>query len=610
MSYYTIETWTIRDVAKAFNFRDCSSDPNDRKVVIPIFQRGLRWDPNRRSKFIDSLDRGYPFGSLLFAVQEGKNKYSVVDGLQRGSTVCDYVLNPLAKNNIGSVDEDVLDEIRISIFPGNEAKAINKEIEKIVLEYFYEKKKFDNVDLADLSGILYDSFPNNEDYRTCSTKIKNALQPFFINRKEKYDNICSSNVPIVVYSGPQELLNEIFNRINKNGIPLNDYEIYSATWSQERFSVNATEVVEKVIKKYWSLSDQGYEIDGFDATAMRIQKQLTIFEYLFGLGKYWTEKFDCLKVDSSNGDGAVSEISFEIVDACVNQSKAISNLDKTLKSLNINKLQRRIEEAINYVSEAIAVVGSFKGNKRKFNVLHSKYQIISLIAFVFKEMYDIKNLESKKEQWNNIASSLSKRLLSHYVADIISGEWREGGGSKVYAFARDRKYMEEISRERWESLLDNHYQTQLQNKQNERFSNPVNADCVVLNCVYVNLFSAEDQLSNKKFDIEHLATKERMKTILKTFPDLKLPICCIANLCYLPEDINRGKKDKTIYEAQNLSQSLCVIEEKYSFTKEEDLKWITYPYAAQDRQLLIENYDNFLKRRYETIKLRFLDMFD
>ena len=72
MSYYAIETWTIREVAKAFNFRDTSNDPTDRKVVIPIFQRGLRWDPNRRSKFIDSLDRGYPFGSLLFAKQIGR----------------------------------------------------------------------------------------------------------------------------------------------------------------------------------------------------------------------------------------------------------------------------------------------------------------------------------------------------------------------------------------------------------------------------------------------------------------------------------------------------------------------------------------------------------
>lgn len=114
MSYYSIETWTIKQVAKAFNFRECTSDPAEKKVVIPIFQRGLRWESTRRRQFIDSLDRGYPFGSLLFAKQEGLNKYSVVDGLQRGSTVCNYVFNPLGKDNITDIDTDVLNNIRLS----------------------------------------------------------------------------------------------------------------------------------------------------------------------------------------------------------------------------------------------------------------------------------------------------------------------------------------------------------------------------------------------------------------------------------------------------------------------------------------------------------------
>ena len=609
MSYYTIETWTIKEVAKAFNFREISMDSTDRKVVIPIFQRGLRWDDDRRNQFIDSLDQGYPFGSLLFAKQEGINKYSVVDGLQRGSTVCDYVFRPLAKNNLRSIDEDVLDSIRTTLFPGNATLSINKKIEDKILLYFYEKQTFDSVDLSDLSEIIFDQFPNEQDFRSCAKNIKNAILPFYTRKKEKYDKICSASVPIVVYSGPQELLNEIFNRINKNGIPLNDFEIYSATWSQQKHQINTVDVVEKVIKKYWALSIQGYEIDDFDATSMRTKKELTIFEYLFGLGKYWYDKFDCLKVENDTKDGDVNEISFRIVDACINTSKSISKLDKILKNFNINKLQRRIEEAIDFVSKAIAIVGSFKGNKRKSTVLHSKYQIISLIAFIFREMCDIQTLE-KKPNWNQNQNRLSKCVLSHYVADILSKEWQQGGDGKVHSSIRERRYTETISKERWSSLLDNHYQEQCQNKQNERFSNPVNTDCVILNCVYVNLFSANDQLSSKKFDIEHLATKERMRNILKIFPDLKLPVSCIANLCYLPEDINRGKKEKTIYEAQNLSLPLRVIEEKFSFTKEDDLKWISYPYTPDDGQLLIDNFNNFLKTRYAIIKTLFLKVFE
>lgn len=610
MSYYSIETWTIKQVAKAFNFRDNTQDPAEKKVVVPIFQRGLRWDTDRRTKFIESLDKGYPFGSLLFAKQEGLNKYSVVDGLQRGSTVCNYVYNPLGKDNITDVDDSVLNEIRQAIFPGNANVSINIKIKETILDYFYEKKKFDDVQLFDLAEIIYDTFPNDQDYRDCARKIKDAILPFFNERKTRYDNICGASVPIVVYSGPQELLNEIFNRINKQGIALNDYEIYSATWSQQKFTINSIDVVERVIRKYWVLYDDGYEIDGFDATEMRTTKQLTAFEFLFGLGKLWSEKFWCLKVDSKSREDDVNEISFEIVDACVNQSKSISKLDKTLKDINVNKLQRRIEEAITFVSNAIAIVGTFKGNRRKFNVLHSKYQIVSMVAFVFREMYDVHNLDTKRQTWDNRANRISKNLLSHYVADIISGEWHDGGGAKVYSFIKEDRYLEEISKSRWESLLDNYFEKQLQNKQNETISNPVNADSVILNCIYVNQFTAGDQLSESKFDIEHLATKERMKRILKNFDDLKLPVACIANLCYLPQDINRGKKEKTIYEATQLSLPIEVIEDKYSFTIASDLMWITESYGELDRDLLIRKYMTFINSRYEVIKRKFLESFD
>lgn len=609
MSFYNIETWTIRDVAKAFAFKGEGSDPTDLKVVIPIFQRGLRWEAKRRREFIDSLEKGYPFGSLLFAKQEGINKYSVVDGLQRGSTVHDYVNNPLAADNITEIDEKTLVAIRDALFPDSGSTAILKNIEKTILEYLHEQKQFNKVNILNLSKELMSTFPNNQDKFELAEKIHAAMEPFLNSRQTRYNNICGAPVPIVVYSGPQELLSEIFNRINTKGIPLNDYEIYAATWSQKKYTVNNQEIVQKVVNKYLTLVSGGYAIEGFSSDEMLASKQLTAFEFLFGLGKYWTERFDCLKVESKKRDDEINEIGFEIIDACLNNSKSIASLDKLLQAFNLNKLQRRVEEAIRYVSDSIAIISSFKGNKRKYNVLHSKYQIISLISYTFREMYNINDLDSKKPEWGAESSSFHKKLLSHYVADIITSEWHDGGAGKVYSAIREQKYDEPITRKRWDTLLDGYYQNQLQNKQNERFSNPVNADSVILNCVYVNLFTAGDQLSTKKFDIEHLATKERMRLILGTFGDLKLPVSCIANLCYLPEDINRGKKEKTIYEAGTLSLPISEIEEKFSFTQKTDFEWITYPYTIEDRNKLVTSYQAYLDARYAKIKEKFLALF-
>lgn len=605
MSYYNIEQWTIRDVANAF--KNENGDSSNRKVVVPIFQRGLRWEDPRREQFIDSLYQGYPFGSLLFAKQDDPNTYSVVDGLQRGSTVCDYVFNPLSKNNVGKIDDEVLSEIRLALFPDNMNMTINEKIQEIILSYYHEKRTFDSIENFELALKIMSEIPTNSDPMVCAQKITGALKPFVQKQKSIYEKICSSNVPIVVYSGPKELLNEIFNRINVKGIPLNNYEIYAAIWSQNRKTVNCLEIVQKVEDKYLTLTSAGYDVDEFNATNILVSKQLTAFEYLFGLGKYWTKKYSCLKITKDDKNDTVNEIGFEIVDACINESKNLPNLDKILFRYNINKLQKRIEEAIEYVQNAIATVSEFKGNKRAFKALHSKYQIISLVSFTFKQMYDINNLDIKKASWQNMASELNSKLRSHYVADIISNEWHDGGGGKVFTANRENRYLEELSRNRWESLIDNYYQSQLAEKQAERFSNPTNADSVILNCIYINIFTANDQLSVKKFDIEHLATKEKMRKLMKPFSFLRLPVSCIANLCYLPEDINRGKGDKTIYEVHNMSLSINEIEDKFSFTKSKDFDWIFANYEnANDLQ---NNYLNFLNNRYKKIKKIFLSSF-
>lgn len=605
MSFYCIEQWSLRDVAQAF--RSDIGDSNNRKVVIPIFQRGLRWEDARREQFIESLNKGYPFGSLLFAKQTEPNTYSVVDGLQRGSTICDYVFNPLSKNNISKIDEDVLTKIRVSLFPGNLNITIKAKIQEIILSYFHDKKTFDQIENYDLAKRIIEEIQTQEEKFNCCNKIIDALKPFVIEQKRTYEKICSVNVPIIIYSGPNELLSEIFNRINVKGIPLNNYEIYAAIWSQKKKTVNTAEIVNKVVDKYLTLAQKGYNVDGFDANEMLKNKELTAFEYLFGLGRYWSDKFECLKFSTDKRQDTVNEIGFEIIDACINDSKKISDLDKSLYSLNINKLQKKIEEAILFVQNAIATVSSFKGNKRKFNILHSKYQIVSLVSYIFRQMYNLEDLNKYKISWAQKKETFQKNILSHYVADIISNEWHEGGGNKVYTAIKENRYSEEISKDRWASLLDNYYQNQLANKQSERFSNPTNADSVILNCIYSNIFTANDQLSSKKFDIEHLATKEKMKKLIKKFDGLRLPIACIANLCYLPEDVNRGKREKTIYEVHNMSLPLHEIESKFSFTKQSDLDWIFIEYS--DPESLQSNYYKYLYSRYLILKTKFLNAF-
>ena len=131
--------------------------------------------------------------------------------------------------------------------------------------------------------------------------------------------------------------------------------------------------------------------------------------------------------------------------------------------------------------------------------------------------------------------------------------------------------------------------------------------------VYLTTFSASQQVDGSKYDIEHLAPQGIMKKHLDRFDgNLRLPISSIGNLCLLPEYANRSKKDKTIYKDTDylVKSKLTIeqIEEKYSFTKKEDLKWID-DYASTQVEFE-SSYMKFITDRFEAMKKKLLDNFN
>ena len=56
------ENWTVKEISDALQ----SNRKGNKKIVVPMFQRGKRWNRNQQQTFIDSLVKGYPVGSLLF----------------------------------------------------------------------------------------------------------------------------------------------------------------------------------------------------------------------------------------------------------------------------------------------------------------------------------------------------------------------------------------------------------------------------------------------------------------------------------------------------------------------------------------------------------------
>lgn len=65
-----------------------------------------------------------------------------------------------------------------------------------------------------------------------------VIKIFFEERQDLYDRIASTIIPVIVYTGDENNLPEIFDRINSQGTPLDQYEVYAAAWPvKQKFAI-------------------------------------------------------------------------------------------------------------------------------------------------------------------------------------------------------------------------------------------------------------------------------------------------------------------------------------------------------------------------------------
>lgn len=615
MSKRTTEIWTLQEINDALQ----NLEHGDKKIVIPRFQRGQRWSTTQEEVFIDSVRKGYPVGTLLFyktIEQSGlgvKEVYTLVDGLQRSTAIYRYMQTPT--KYIGEIDvsdEYVDDVFGLLGFQEVQKSILATIIKKAYVDYIHKLSSYRNPQTYSLATAILDEITvdNRE------AKLRDLI-PCLARHLEKtvqaHDNIAKSEIPAVVYTGDENDLPEIFNRINSKGTPLNAYEIYAASWPlTDKIEIGNSKIIDKVLAKYDALNDSIYTIQDYDRNEIRVTKKLTLFEYVFGLGKWLSEEFQLISFDTNLKADEVSPIGFELLDAIFFETKKIGEVYKVLQRLNINHLEKALLDCIRIVDTIVSPITRFKGNRRKDEIkpIYSKYQILSIIAFAFTERYSLDDLRHPKTAWAENKKLIEKRIFAHFVYDIIDVAWDQGGGSKLHQVITNGKYHEDISASAWESALTNMYEKEKSCQERDKVAKARNADIAFMNCIYPNIFTAKDQLSLEKFDIEHIATKDLMKELIqRTGKSGGLPISSIANLCYLPEYENRAKGNKTFYQDSNyLSRvTLREIEEKYSFTTKEDLEWVTLPFDMGDFEELKNWYMTFIDKRFEIQKHKFYE---
>lgn len=236
------------------------------EAVIPSIQRPFVWEPDKVTKFIDSLFRGWPFGTMLFLNKEenehslfpfrllekivnpaketkdyqgdGNYQYLVLDGQQRLQSLLIAFMGGYTFTRKSS-GKEIKEQIKYLCFRLSAYKSLtdmsfdveaDTEDEDALVWKTAEEIKEENGDLIKLADVFQDAeiaLPSdNESYqwlRHRITAIKKLNVPVLIIYAAGMSSTSESTEEQVV---------EIFTRLNTQGTPLSREQILAAKIKQ------------------------------------------------------------------------------------------------------------------------------------------------------------------------------------------------------------------------------------------------------------------------------------------------------------------------------------------------------------------------------------------
>jgi len=204
------------------------------RIRIPSFQRGFVWEPSRVSYFIDSIYRGFPFGSVLLwrtrtplRTERNLGPYKLLDN--DPEYPIDYVLD--GQQRITSI----FGIFQTSLIAGEGENTnwtnlffeINSE-ESVPFQYLEDFTNYDPTKFFPLKYV-FDSIT----YRQATRKLNDE------SLAQKIDDLVSrftqARIPVERFENEErKYVATVFERINRQGVELNTFQLLSVwNWRED-----------------------------------------------------------------------------------------------------------------------------------------------------------------------------------------------------------------------------------------------------------------------------------------------------------------------------------------------------------------------------------------
>lgn len=577
------------------------------KFKVPSFQRNVVWSKSKRKDFVKNIMEGNPFGSIL-VYQERPDKYVLIDGLQRVSTIKDFIKNPYDYVDYVLIEDEYVEnmikrdyELKNNIvYDKTKEENTIKEIKKEIYDLLKKGK-----DSIAIKYQLFKSrgFLNDE---TIERNIINCVDAF--EEKLKIQELI---IPTIIYTGDKEKLPDIFYNLNTGGVNLTKYETFSSIWDDKKYLVNDQEIVDKIIEKYENLrknSDLEIEVTANDI----YEKGITLFEYCYSISEILRDENKNYTHIIGDNKKSTDPIGFDLLTLLsgnpVNKAEVLDEVFKGTNAEFLVKLKKVIVNTFEVLTQSLDKW--ITGINGTINNTESSYMIYHMFISYIKHNYsiDFKKFTIESIDDGRFNKGFKENLHMHYLFDYISDYWKIN--RQVSDLSREiesnsiNKYSKEIPRNDWLTLLDTTFrEDQLNNSTNvismktKYFLDFLVKFKINENRNYEKYFKSDYVEGNFiSIDFEHIVPQQYFKEL---FGDKvkNYPVSCIGNICYLAAKDNRSKKEKTLYEDVD-SRPSFILDNEYldliDYPGKDELSFIKYPADDFDKY-----YKEFLRDRVD-----------
>jgi hypothetical protein len=568
------------------------------KIEIPKFQRGLVWSQGKKEEFIKTLKAGLPIGVLLLS-KKG-DKYLVIDGLQRYSTMVDYSNDYFKYISRDEIDTLSLMNIVLSsndastyynLYTTQDQERILNDIRSVIVNFIskVQEKNINNIswDITECLCEKISILPNKDD-----RKIQQAVYSI-VDGISQRAQIGDVEIPLIIFNGDDNELANIFQKLNQEGVKLSKYDVFAATWINHTVKViNDPDFIDLIIKKYEiAQKESGLDISEYDPDVIKQKGELTVFEYAFGLGKALAKS--CQKLFPKSDESKIDSIGFLILAELLGLSyQKMGDLAERIQdytSVDYKALKDAIVDSCKQVENALApYITSPAQSKGKTVslVYHSDLQIVSYIIVSFKLQYELSTQNGLVKKKNiKYLKDFKQYLHKHYLFDIMRGFWSGSGDSKLEDIIENLdscRYLKDVNRESFEQVV----RDWLHSANEKHIQKTVTAEAkLFLNYLLRGrVFDAD----KREYDIEHCVPQKVLQDYLIK-KGVEVPVSSVCNLVYIPASENRSKGEYTYYQKQDKDTS--------SYTLDKDaLDKLLYP--RRDELKFVESSDTITESNY------------